>query len=84
MRRFGVAFRRVRRRDFILKITPEERAFGFKLLEVQLAVYVVAATLPGDVRVIKVNGPEGVEYTVCDDNLEPICVAGRSLEDLRV
>ncbi len=70
-------------REFILQITPEERAFGFALREVRLAIFIVAATLPDGVVVMKMRGPTGLEYNVCDDNLEPICIAGRTLEDLR-
>ena len=71
------------RRDFVLKITPEERAFGFRVREVRLALYVVAATLPSGIVVIKMQGAQGIEYTVCDDELQPICVAGRTLDELR-
>jgi hypothetical protein len=73
----------VRTRDFVLKITPEERAFGFALREVRIAFYVVATTLPDGVVVIKTQVQGGIEYVVCDDNLEPVCVVGRSLDDLR-
>jgi hypothetical protein len=71
-----------RARDFVLSITPEERAFGFTLREVRTAMFVVAATLPDGVVVMKMRGPTGIEYDVCDDNLEPVCVLGRTLDEL--
>lgn len=58
-------------------------SFGFRLVEARLAVYVVAANLPSGVRVIKMQGRDGVEYNVCDADLMPVCLVGRTLEDLR-
>lgn len=66
----------------MLKITPEERAFGFKLHEIRLCLFVVAADIDG-VLVVKTRVGAEIEYNVCDAELRPVARLGRSLDELR-
>ena len=69
-------------RDFILKITPDERAFGFRLHEIRLCLFVVAADIDG-LLVVKTRVGDEIEYSVCDAELRPVTRLGRSLDELR-
>ncbi len=64
-------------------LTIDERRFGFARVERRSVLCVLAQLRPGLVA-LKVSGAGGaIEYAICDDDLHPIYVPSRDLEDLR-
>ena len=64
------------------ELTEEERAFGFNCVKHEDGCAVTLA-LPHDLVAVKMYDPRGeLEYVLCTENLEPIIVGGKTLEEL--
>jgi hypothetical protein len=67
---------------FLLDITSEEAAFGFRVVATPEGQRVVARI--GDLRAVKVRALDGaIEYVVCDAQLQPMYLAAKTLKELR-
>ncbi len=67
---------------FLLDITSDEAAFGFRVVDTPEGGRAVAHI--GDLRAVKVRASDGaIEYAVCDAKLQPLYLAARTLKELR-
>jgi len=63
-------------------LTAEERAFGFMCVKHDRGD-AITLSLPHELVAVKMRSPRGeVEYVLCTENLEPIIVGGKTLEEL--
>jgi hypothetical protein len=67
-----------------LDVTREEADFGFRLAEQPSGVRAVVREIRPGLRAVKVRADDGsTEYAICDDELRPVYLPARSLDDLR-
>ena len=69
---------------FPLDSTTDEEDFGFEAIESPTGEQALVAVLSRGLRAVKARAADGsTEYAVCNERLEPIYVAARTLEELR-
>jgi hypothetical protein len=69
---------------FTLEATAEEAAFGFRQVDHPNGQKALVVMLAPGVRAVKMLARTGtVEYAICDDDLRPLYVAAKSLDELR-
>jgi len=67
-----------------LDSTDDEQLFGFVVMESPAGDPVLVARLPSGLCALKRSRADGsTEYVVCNEQLEPLYVAARTLEELR-
>ena len=65
------------------RITDEEVAAGFDVIEHASGRAIVARPVTGGLVAVKIESDEGsVEYVICDRNLAPLYGPARSLDEL--
>lgn len=65
-------------------ITAEERSEGFALIETRSGVYAVVAPITPTLRAVKMETAGGrTEYAICDEKLQPVYLAAKTLDELR-
>ena len=68
---------------YAVRITDEEVAAGFDVLEHTSGRAIVSRPVLGDLIAVKVEADDGsFEYVVCDRNLAPLYAPARSLDEL--
>jgi len=67
-----------------LDLTEEEKLCGFALTEESSGMRAVVRELPAGLRAVKVQAADGgVEYAVCDQQLQPLYAPAKTLVELR-
>lgn len=68
---------------YAVRITDEEVAAGFDVLEHVSGRAIVSRPVLGGLLAVKIEADDGaVEYVVCDRNLSPLYGPARSLDEL--
>jgi hypothetical protein len=69
---------------FPLDSTTDEEDFGFAAIESPTGEHALVAILSRGLRAVKTTASDGsTEYIVCNERLEPLYNAARTLEELR-
>jgi hypothetical protein len=69
---------------FPVDLTSEESAFGFGVVQSPAGHDALVVSIGGGLRAVKMRAADGTtEYAVCDDRLQPIYVAAKTLNELR-
>lgn len=67
-----------------LDVTREEEDFGFGLAEQRSGVRAVVREIRPGLHAVKVRAHDGsTEYAICDDELRPVYLPAKSLDELR-
>jgi len=70
-------------RRFATTLTADEEAFGLHVIEPPTGVRAIVRDLPFGLHAVKVQTDAGeTEYTVCDDELQPLYTPAKSLFEL--
>lgn len=72
-------------RQYATDLNEYELAFGFSVEPAKTGVRVVLRHLSRGLRAVKVYCDDGtIEYVICDEHLQPLYGAAKSLDELRV
>lgn len=70
-------------RRFPLEATSAESDFGFGVNESPSGVRALVVPLGDGLRAVKVRADDGsIEYAICDERLQPIYIAAKTLDEL--
>ncbi len=65
-------------------MTSDESAFGFGVVQSPAGHSALVVSIGGGLRAVKMRAADGTtEYAVCDERLQPIYVAAKTLFELR-
>ncbi|HEY1959086.1 MAG TPA: hypothetical protein VGH28_25910 [Polyangiaceae bacterium] len=65
------------------RITDDEVAAGFDVIEHTSGRAIVSRPIPGGLLAVKIHGDDGsFEYVICDRNLSPLYTAAKTLPEL--
>ena len=65
-------------------MTSDESTFGFSVVEAPSGIMALVVTIGEGLRAVKMRASDGsTEYAVCDDRLQPLYVAAKTLDELR-